>query len=89
MGLSRTRPDGDTANNKAGASRAGTVAYMAPELLCDDVPATTASDCYSFGACMWELITGRPPWNGREAYQVRAQRRHQRGCLSVSQSSRW
>jgi len=32
--------------------------YVAPELLCDDTDATSAADIYSFGATLYECVTG-------------------------------
>src|SRR6266540_3135313 len=41
----------------------GVISYMAPEIL-QGKEYTMASDIYSFGMIMWELITGRMPfWN--------------------------
>src|SRR6266540_2954251 len=39
----------------------GVISYMAPEIL-QGKEYTTASDIYSFGMIMWELITGRIPF---------------------------
>src|SRR6266498_2019639 len=39
----------------------GVISYMAPEIL-QGKDYTTASDIYSFGMIMWELITGRMPF---------------------------
>src|SRR3990170_8207793 len=39
----------------------GIISYMAPEIL-QGKQYTTASDIYSFGMIMWELMTGRTPF---------------------------
>jgi serine/threonine protein kinase len=46
----------------------GTVAYMAPEVL-RGREATTASDIYSFGILIYEVLVGRPPFLG-EASEI-------------------
>ncbi|MCX6550881.1 MAG: protein kinase, partial [Acidobacteria bacterium] len=55
---------------------AGTPAYMAPEQLAGQ-PASTLSDIYGVGATMYELLTGRRPFNGPTVpdivYQVLSQ----------------
>ncbi len=44
----------------------GIISYMAPEIL-QGKEYTTASDIYSFGMIMWELITGRMPfWDQKD-----------------------
>ncbi len=44
----------------------GTPGYMAPELLTGG-RASPASDWYSFGVIVWELLTGRLPWEAERA----------------------
>jgi serine/threonine protein kinase len=41
----------------------GTLAYMPPEVL-TGLKATRASDLYSFGVLVYELLVGRPPFQG-------------------------
>ena len=47
--------------------------WLAPEVLTGQ-PATAASDVYSFGLVLWELLAWRLPWDARSPYQVRALR---------------
>eukprot|EP01065_Artemidia_motanka_P045654 TRINITY_DN6752_c0_g1_i1.p1 TRINITY_DN6752_c0_g1~~TRINITY_DN6752_c0_g1_i1.p1 ORF type:complete len:1472 (+),score=370.62 TRINITY_DN6752_c0_g1_i1:137-4417(+) len=48
----------------------GTLVFMAPELL-RDYRCSKASDIWSFGCTVLEMVTGRPPWTGL-AREVRA-----------------
>jgi len=51
-------------------SWAGTVAYMAPEILEGSKGCTEASDIYSFGVVLWEMLAGKIPWRGLEHWQI-------------------
>ncbi|QDZ24812.1 serine/threonine protein kinase [Chloropicon primus] len=50
-------------------SNAGTPEWMAPEVLRSE-PANEKSDIYSYGIILYELITGKIPWEGLNAMQV-------------------
>lgn len=45
-------------------SLAGTPGYTAPEIL-KGRPPSVAADLYSLGAVLWELLSGKPPHDGR------------------------
>ena len=48
----------------------GTPAYMAPEQAIGDPSTDHRADIYSFGCLAYELLTGKPPFQGQSAHQV-------------------
>ncbi len=60
------RPDGDVSGEQGTRAGAvfGTPAYMAPEQFTEVSQVTMASDIYAFGCCLFEMLTGAPPFEG-------------------------
>lgn len=69
FGLAR-RLEGDSSLTLSGAAL-GTPQYMAPEQAGGQSGrVTTASDVYSLGAILYEMLTGRPPFRGANALET-------------------
>ena len=54
----------DETHSTTGSGMYATVAYVSPERVAGE-PATPASDLYSLGAVLYELLCGRPPFSAR------------------------
>jgi len=65
------------ADSSGSGQRGGTLGYVSPERLSHDGSIGPASDVYSLGATLYEILTGVPPFNGRDRdviAQIRAGR---------------
>lgn len=59
----------DIDNNTATGSLIGTVAYLSPELITRGT-ADARSDVYAAGILLFEMLTGRQPFEGEQAVQI-------------------
>ena len=72
FGISKLGGDADSLT--ATDTILGTPAYMSPEQARGDRSQTNArTDVYSFGALLYEVFTGRPPFVGETAYAILSQ----------------
>jgi serine/threonine protein kinase/sugar lactone lactonase YvrE len=68
FGLARTLFN-DTIVNVESRQREGTTPYMSPAVAAGDAE-DTRCDIYSFGALLYEMLTGHPPYKGRGAREI-------------------
>ncbi|GFR52415.1 hypothetical protein Agub_g14987 [Astrephomene gubernaculifera] len=54
-----------------GGGRNGTIAYMAPELI-NGKHMSKASDVWAYGVLLWQLVTGKPPYEDLLPIQIYA-----------------
>jgi WD40 repeat protein/tRNA A-37 threonylcarbamoyl transferase component Bud32 len=68
FGLARRVEGGDSLTQSG--TILGTPAYMSPEQAVGSREAVTSSDIYSLGAILYELLTGRPPFQGHTPLEI-------------------
>jgi len=56
----------------------GTAAYVAPEMITSAFRADIRSDLYGLGAVLYEMLAGRPPYQGRNLADIATQHRQSR-----------
>ncbi|AMV37831.1 serine/threonine-protein kinase [Planctomyces sp. SH-PL62] len=74
-------PDAASATTSASGAIVGTPAYLAPEQLAGERrEALPASDQYSLGAVLYELLCGRPPFDGPASSVLARTAAHEPPC---------
>jgi hypothetical protein len=69
LGLARHMTEEQFSVTATGAA-IGTPYYMAPEQASDAKRVDHRADIYSLGCTLYELVTGRPPYDGASAYEI-------------------
>ena len=74
FGIARLASDSIETGNARDGVTLGTPAYMAPEQIRGEPDLDSASDVFSLGCVVYEMLAGRPPWIGASVQAVLAQR---------------
>jgi Protein kinase domain/Tetratricopeptide repeat len=92
FGLARATGTERSPDSASGRTLLGTLDYMAPEQLARQPP-TPAFDVYAWGTVVYEMLTGRLPFDGPTPVSAALARRHQKpaapSALVPGLDSRW
>ncbi len=72
LGVARFKEDARHVENTARGTIIGTPAYMAPEQMMDAHGIDARADIYSLGVVLFEMLTGRRPYEGSTAMELMA-----------------
>jgi eukaryotic-like serine/threonine-protein kinase len=75
FGLARVETAGESVNLTQIGITMGTPMYMSPEQV-QGKPVDTRSDLYSFGVTCYQMLAGRPPFEGDTALKIAVQHLH-------------
>jgi serine/threonine protein kinase len=75
FGIARDTHDADVTGD---GITVGTYAYMSPEQICADQEISGKADLYSLGCCLYEMLTGKPPFQGVNFAQIWDQHLHKK-----------
>ncbi|MFW5751005.1 MAG: serine/threonine-protein kinase [Planctomycetota bacterium] len=70
LGLARQLDDPELNRLTATGMVVGTPLYVSPEAIRDTKNAGAPSDIYSFGATLYHMLSGKPPFNGKTPFDV-------------------
>jgi serine/threonine protein kinase len=73
FGIARDTHDVDLSDH---GKTVGTYAYMSPEQICADRAITGKADLYSLGCVAYQMLAGRPPFQGANFAQIWDQHLH-------------
>ena len=68
--LGIAKNDNDNANITRSDAMIGTPAYLSPEQIENPKEVDIRSDIYSLGATLYEMLTGSPPYTGKNTYDI-------------------